>query len=136
VSDFIITDGNDEAKSLIYATWLRSYKSSSPRAKNIPRDVFFAEHHDVIAGILDRSTTEVKLAVLPDDPDVVLGWAVTEPGIVHYVYVKHMLRRHGLATALLAHVQRPFTYTHWTYVVHDLEKYTEGCTFNPYLVAT
>lgn len=130
---YIIINGNEGAKNLIFATWLRSYEASSLAAKNIPRDLFFAEHHKVIDGIFRRGAV-VKLAVLPDEPDVVLGWSVNTDDAVHYVYVKPAFRRHGIATKMLAHVPRPFTYTHWTYPLRDLYAQLEGCVFNPYQV--
>jgi len=134
MSDYVIVSGRDSAKSLVYATWLRSYEASSLAAKNIPRDVFFAEHHKVIDRILARGAS-VRLAVLPDEPDVVLGWAVVEWPIVHYVYVKPPFRKHGIAQALLQDVPKPFTYTHWTHIMRELHPKLTGCTFNPYLVA-
>lgn len=133
MSEFAIVAGVGNAKNLIYATWLRSYEANSLRSKHIPRDVFFEEHHKVLDGIFDRNP-EVHLAVLPDDPDVVLGWSVTEPGLIHFVYVKPSFRKYGIATALLQHVQRPFIYSHATYVLRDMPKHVEGCTFNPYKV--
>lgn len=133
MSDFVILDGLHDARNLIYATWLRSYQSSSLITKNIPRDVFFAHHHRMLDGIFEREPV-VKLAVMPELPDVVFGWSVTEPGIVHYVYVKPAFRRHGVAKALLAHVQGPVVYTHHTYILRDLHKHVAGSVFNPYLL--
>lgn len=133
MSDYIIIPDQGTAKSLVYATWLRSYEASSLAAKNIPRDVFFAEHHKIIDAIMQRGAS-VRLAVLPDEPDVVLGWAVVEGPLVHYVYIKPPFRRHGMATALLADVKKPFVYTHWTHVLRDLHAKLDGCVFNPYLL--
>ena len=131
MSDYIIIPGTESARSLVYATWLRSYEAWSLAAKHIPRDVFFAEHHKVIDRVLGRGAS-VRVAALPDEPDVILGWAVTEGPVVHYVYVKPDFRRYGLAKALLAHVQRPFTYSHSTYVTRDVHKHLDGCIYNPY----
>lgn len=129
---FIVVDGVGDARNLIYATWLRCYQTNSPAAKNIHKDTFFAEHHLVLDAIFDRNPT-VKLAVLPDDPSVVLGWSVTEgEDLVHFVYVKPAFRKYGLATALLGHVKQPFTYTHWTYVLRDLHNKVKDSQFNPY----
>ena len=126
-----IIDGLGDARSLVYATWLRSYQAASMVTKHIPRETYFREHHKVLDGIFARNPT-VKLAAMPDDPTVVFGWSVTEPGAVHYCYVKPDFRRYGIATALLAHVKRPFIYTHHTYVLRDLEKHLQKCEYNPY----
>lgn len=126
-----IVDGLHDARSLVYATWLRSYQAASPQTKHIPREIYFREHHKVLDRIFARAPT-IKLATMPDDSNVVFGWAVTEGDVVHYCYVKPDFRRYGIARALLAHVQRPFTYTHWTWIVRDLDKHLEKCIFNPY----
>lgn len=131
MSEFQIISGVHDAKNLIYATWLRSYEANSLQTKNIRRDAFFAGHHKILDGIFARDP-EVKLAVLPDDPSVVLGWSVTEPGVVHYVYVKPSFRRYGIARSLLAHMPSAFEYTHHTYVLRQLHKHIEKCEFNPY----
>lgn len=119
--NYSIVKGLGDARSLIFATWLKSYQNSSLFAKGIPRETFFAQHHKVIERILERA--EVRLAVLPDDPSVVFGWSVTEPGCVHYVYVKPDFRRYGIARALLAHVAgEPWRYSHSTYILRDLRE--------------
>lgn len=152
MSDFIVTDGTAEARNLVYATWLRSYQSSSLATKHIPRDVFFANHHLVLDRIFARAPV-VKVAVMPDAPEVVFGWSVTEPrqrtsivdreagivrvepaDLVHYVYVKPAFRRHGVAKALLEHIKAPFTYTHHTYILRDLHKHVAGSAYNPYAI--
>lgn len=133
MSQFVITDGIADAKSLIYATWLRSYQTSSLMTKLIPREVFFDQHHRVIDRILARPGTKVRLATMPEDPNLVFGWAVTEGGdTVHYVYVKPAFRKYGIARALLSEVRSPFAYTHETYVLRDLHPRLEKCQFNPY----
>lgn len=119
--NYSIVEGLGDARSLIFATWLKSYQNSSLFAKGVPRETFFAQHHKVIERILERA--EVRLAVLPDDPSVVFGWAVTEPGLVHYVYVKPDFRKYGIARALLAHVAgEPWRYSHSTYILRDLRE--------------
>lgn len=133
---YMIVEGLGDARSLVYSTWLRSYEHSSPMTKQVPRAVFFTEHHKVIDRIMARDPI-VKMAVMPDDPSVVFGWAVVEKGpayTVHYVYVKPDFRKYGIAKALLADIPRPFNYSHWTYILRDLEPKIPGSRFNPYEV--
>ena len=130
---FVVIDGINDARSLVYSTWLRSYQQSGPSVRKVSRTDFFAGHHKVLDGIFARDPV-VKLAVFPDDPTVVFGWSVTEGNAVHYVYVKPDFRRFGVATALLSHINRPFSYSHYTYVLRDLDKHLNGCSHNPYLV--
>lgn len=131
---FTIVDGTDNAKNLIFATWLKSYEVTSAMTKLVPRQEYFAGHHKLIEGIFARNPS-IKLAVLPDDHNVILGWGVGEPGIIHYIFVKQAMRRFGLGRALLlALTNTPhFTYTHHTHILRtDLAKYVEKATFNPY----
>ena len=133
-TNFVIVDATDDAKNLIFATWLRSYEASSMMSKLIPRDTFFAEHHRVLERIFARGPT-VKLAVLPDQQDVVLGYAVVEGQVIHYVYVKPAFRRYGIAKALLGAcgIRPKFTYTHHTYILRtDLHGKVKDAVFNPY----
>lgn len=53
------------------------------------------------ADILNRRDTVTRVACLDDDPDTLLGWAAAQPGVVHWVHVKHSMRREGLAGDLL-----------------------------------
>lgn len=135
MSDFVILDGIHDARNLIYATWLRSYQANSLAAKHISRDDFFAGHHLVLDRIFAREPI-VRLAVMPESPEVVFGWSVTEPGMVHYVYVKPAFRRHGIARALLDHIKAPFIYTHHTYILRDLHKHVAGSAYNPYAISS
>ena len=61
-----IVDGLHDARSLVYATWLRSYQAASPQTKHIPREIYFGEHHQVLDRIFARAPT-IKLATMPDD---------------------------------------------------------------------
>lgn len=54
-----------------------------------------------VRNILARETTLLKVAVLADDDDAILGWAVLEPGVCRYVYVRKDARGQGIAKALL-----------------------------------
>jgi GNAT superfamily N-acetyltransferase len=128
---FLVVPGLHEARSLVFATWLRSFQANSSFARPISREVFFPAHQLVLERLLARPNVEVHLAVWPDDPNVVFGWSVTEGDCVHYVYVKPDFRKAGLARALLAH--RPFAqYSHHTYVLRDLHPKIAHLTYNPY----
>jgi GNAT superfamily N-acetyltransferase len=128
MNEFGILEGVGSARNLIYATWLRSYEASSLMTKLVPREQFFAGHHKVLDGIFARDP-QVRLAVLPADTEVVLGWLVREGAVVHYVYVKPAFRRYGIARALLG--DEPWTtYTHHTYPLREIS--LAGKVFDPY----
>ena len=54
----------------------------------------------VVTDIMARPTVKIVVAADLDDPTVIFGFIVAEPGVVHWVHVKHIMRRQGLAAAL------------------------------------
>lgn len=67
----------------------------------------FSERKQRVLDLIGRDETVLRMAVLPDDEDAFLGFAIVElpngpvPGLVHYVYVRRTARRQGVATRLL-----------------------------------
>ena len=47
------------------------------------------------------SIADVRVACLADDPDVIIGFAITRPNILDYVYTKGPWRKQGVAKKLL-----------------------------------
>jgi hypothetical protein len=134
VSDYIIRPATPDAKNLVFSTWLKCYQANSVHAKRIPKSLFFERHHEVVEAILSRPTTQVLTAAWSEDPEVILGYAVTEPAkrTVHFVYVKPAFRRSGLAAALLADLEKPLIYSHSTFALLDLHRKMEGWVYDPY----
>lgn len=56
-----------------------------------------------IQAVLERA--EVRVAHLAKSDDVLCGFVVLEPGVVHMVYVRPPWRRMGMAKALLHDVE-------------------------------
>jgi GNAT superfamily N-acetyltransferase len=96
-------------RGFILDSWIRSYRDS-PWARMMGHA--YTDGHDaLIKRILGRSA--VLVACYDADPETILGWACTERDVVHYVYVKHKLRRRGIARMLLGpFVSREVRYTH------------------------
>lgn len=85
----------DEA--FIYATWLRQLWYSADTATTLHKQVFMRVNHNLIERTLREDP--VLVAVLDEDPDVILGYAAfkTDP----YVYVKLAWREAGIQEILL-----------------------------------
>jgi hypothetical protein len=99
----------------ILSSWLRSYRRA--RAVSDVGPIYYAGQEAVIRRLVSRSM--VALACNPEDPSTVLGYVVFERvrsgGLVHYVYVKELVRRCGLAERLMGEVPGPFrSHTHET----------------------
>jgi GNAT superfamily N-acetyltransferase len=90
-------------QSFVYSTWIRGmyYGNSWAGSSKQSEGTFHRRYADVITAILSKPTTTIQVAALKDDDDVILGYAVTEPTILHWVYVKPTWRRFGIAKALI-----------------------------------
>jgi hypothetical protein len=147
--DIAIREANQSDYPFIFSTWLRCYKHTSYFAKRIRNDVFFAYHHKIIEGILDRPKSIKQMAVLKNDPDVVIGYLIYEKLIkdtIHFIYLKKDWRGMGIREKLIEHEKIDFNnciFTHWTSVK---KKNGELCgwdkivwehpnaIYNPYLI--
>lgn len=109
-------------------SWLQSF-ARAPFARLVPVDAYWRGHHELVLSVLGRS--ETRVACSPTDTDAIMGWSVTAPGVVHYVYVKFPYRRLGIARRLLAHVPEAARYTHATPVLASLPV-PRGWQWDPY----
>lgn len=120
----------DTDLNFVLSTWLKSYYEEQKRngSKGViyPKDdVFFQGHQAKIKEIL--KTAECSIATAPDDDSQILGWACFEKGIVHYIYVKQVFRKLGVAKRLMpAQVN---SYSHHTRYSRYLNN---GLTYDPY----
>lgn len=87
--------------NFIYDSWLTSFRYDSAFGKSHKNSVFFPQYRRVLDEILSKPDTQTLVAHDPDNLDVVLGYLVYEPGILHYVFTKEAFRKYGIAAALL-----------------------------------
>ena len=69
---------------------------------------FWRAHKAVIASLLEEPGCKVYVAVIEEDDDKILAWAVGEVGhdlVLHYTYTKQRWRRRGLADALISRLR-------------------------------
>lgn len=108
---YVLRSGLPSDHPFVVDSWVKSYQSycltrdceHCGGAGRIYRGQrFLRGHKRLIREILARPATALLVACHPEDSDVILGWAVTEAGVVHYVFVKRDVRRVGIAKALLA----------------------------------
>lgn len=86
----------------LFSSWIGSYEGS-PWAGTIPQHLSTAIHKATIMQLMQRGM-KIVMAVNPDDDDQILGFIAYESSgpILHYVFVKSLLRGEGVAKALLA----------------------------------
>lgn len=105
--------------NFIIATWLRglyygnSWQQNTDPIKGAPidffssinKDEFMNNYHKIVDIILKRQSTEVKIASLSDDPDVIVGYSVNEiikdKSCMHWIFVKDEWRRNGISKMLV-----------------------------------
>ncbi len=89
--------------SLVFNSWLRSYRSS-PRVAGTPSALYYRYHHELVARLLERDESAVLCACDPRRSQKVHGWLCFEWAgsvlVVHYAYVKQIWRHKGIARLL------------------------------------
>ncbi len=90
-----------EFRALVFAKWLRSLRHSNDYFKLMDAGAYYSAYHGYVASILAKLDTRVRLAVLTDDRDVVLGFSVARGKVLDYVHVQKDQRKQGIGTALI-----------------------------------
>jgi len=118
-------------RNMILSKWMRTLRFGNDYFKLIDSDGYYEAYQAYIKILLSRPQCIVRLAVITDSPDVCLGFSVSEPEVLHYVWSHKENRRIGVATALL---QFPFKYiTHLTTTGMGIwNKKYPTVSFNPF----
>jgi GNAT superfamily N-acetyltransferase len=90
-----------DARHFIYSKWLRSLRYENDFFRLIWAEAYWPAYQAHIRKILDGPETTVRLAVLSDEPDVILGFSVSRRTVLDYVYVHKDQRRQGIASQLV-----------------------------------
>lgn len=123
----------------ITSSWLKSYRDSAA-VKGVPNTIYYASHHRVLEHLIPRST--VLVAANPDATEQILGWICAElvngAFVLHFLYVKNVFRRFGLAQKLVAsleEVEKPVAHF-FTHRTRSMTRWEQGrrWIYNPYYV--
>jgi len=113
---FTTRPGRPSDRPFILESWQSSHSLTTLGREMGPR--YISEMKGMINDILDRPSTKIRTAVLPEDDDAILGYAVvghleTLTPRVYFVYVKQEARKLGIAKDLLGDLRdRQTIYTH------------------------
>lgn len=88
-------------RNMVISKYLRSLRAGNDFFKLVVPEAFFSVHGPYFELLLLRPEAKIRLAVLSDDPDVALGWSLTEGPKLHYVWVGGIHRRQGIGSALI-----------------------------------
>lgn len=80
-------------------SWFESYRRGG-RSPEVRFDVYAAGMRALIERLVKE--TPVQVAYVPGVDDEVLAWVCRTDATLHYVYVKQVYRKRGLAAALVA----------------------------------
>lgn len=124
-----IRDLSPEDHNFIMSTWLIGLFYGKSWYSEVPKAVFMKNYHKVIEFILSKS--KVKIACLKDTPYVILGYAVMNDSVLHWVFIKKSWRGIGLAKDLIPSSIN--TVTHLTKVGLSIIK-KKNWTFDPFQI--
>lgn len=109
-------------RNLLYSKWKRSLRHGNDFFKLCDPIAFYEAYEIYISTIFSRPDSIVRLAVLDDDEDVVLGFSISRKHILDYVHVLRVrlngergveivdYRRQGIGTALIPEGITTFTH--------------------------
>lgn len=125
IRDFEPSDTN-----LILATFLRGLYYGDSWFSLIPKPIFIQHYKPVIEVMIAKRT--IKIACLPDDPTVILGYSIMSNDFqtIDWVFVKSAWRKKGIGKSLLP--QFPTAVTHLTKIGLTLMSKFPNCIFNPF----
>ena len=127
-----IRDANNSDKNFILATFLRGVYYGDSWFSMIPKDIFMNKYKVLAAKLVNDPKMVIKIACLPEDPDVILGYSIMSPDYqaVVWCFVKTAWRRKGIARSLLP--QHPVAVTHLTALGKSLLNKFPNAVFNPF----
>lgn len=117
---------------MIFSKWLRSLRYGNDFFKLIDPEAYYSRYEAMIQRILRAPETEVRLAVLSDDHDVVLGFSVSRGSALDYVHVHKIQRRQGIGKNLVPDGITTITHLTKTRLTIWGSKYGEW-KFNPFV---
>lgn len=118
-----------EDKAFIYSTMLKGLYYGNSFFNQVDKATFFSHYAKVLDLLTARATT--LIAHLPDEPDVIIGYAIIEHDTLHYIYTKAAFRKKCVASSLLKgyDIKRC---SHLTDMVTDI-RLSKHLIFNPFL---
>lgn len=118
---------------LIYSRWLRSLRFGNNLFRRITSHQYYKHYHYYIEKLMSKPDCLVRLAVLSDDHDVVLGFSVSREDVLDYIHVHSDYRMNRIGTSLVP--EGITTFTHFTTIAIDIwnrdPKYNKW-NFNPF----
>src|ERR1700686_3327393 len=99
-----IRKGKDEDKNFILATFLRGLYYGDSFFSQVPKDIFMDRYKRVANALVNDTNTDIFVACLPEDPDVILGYSlISKDGkTLYWTFVKAAWRKNGIGKSLIS----------------------------------
>jgi hypothetical protein len=121
----------DSYRNLVFSKWLRSLRYGNEYFRLVDSDAYFSTYQRFITALLSKPETVVKLAVLTESPDVVLGFSVIRNDTLDYIHVHKDMRKQGIGTSLFP--KNITTITHITNIGMSIwSSKLSNVKFNPF----
>ncbi len=122
----------EEERAFVLSSWLKSYRNA-PHMRLVDNATYYAKQAANIMAMLDCSRCLV--AADPEEDTVLWGFIVVEYDYCHYVYVKHLMRHHGLARSLWHAAGKPPWASALTHAGEAIfRKHKDVLRFDPFAV--
>lgn len=97
-----VRDGTINDAPFVLSTFLRGLYYGNAWFAMIPKHIFMQHYSAIVRALISSPKTIVKVACLPDDQDVIIGYSILSADYqtIHWVHVKKAWRQKGIATAL------------------------------------
>ena len=125
-----IRDSVDDDRNFILSTALRGLYYGDSWFSLIPKDIFMGYYEPILKAMILKCN--VKVACLPDDPSVIIGYSILSPDYqaIVWVYVKQAWRKKGIAKSLVP--KHPIAVMHLTRLGKTLLTKFPTTIFNPF----
>lgn len=131
---FLIRQPRKSDLNLIQNSFAKTMKTESRLGRSCSSKLFYSKFQNIIDYILDRSS--ILIAAAPEDHDVILGYLIYEPGIIHYAFVKYPFRRLNIIKDLVHHAfpdAKSLEFSLWTNSAKAiLQKHEDQLIHNPF----
>jgi hypothetical protein len=87
--------------NVIISRFLRSYRFGNDLIKMIDREHYFFKYEQFVKKLINYPGIKIRLAVLSDEPDNVLGWCIYKDVCLIYMHVQELMRNNGIAISMM-----------------------------------
>lgn len=123
----------DKDNAFICATLLNGFYYGNDYIKFMDYHEFYPIYQKIIENLLHKPEVIINVCAWKEDPNIMLGFSILESGVIlHWVYVKKVFRRYGIAKQLVPDTVQYVT--HLTNHGKSLLRQNTNIKYNPFLI--